>query len=779
MKHRCRCLLLAATMMLQVQNLVAQLPYQDARLPIDTRVNDLLSRMTTEEKVGQLRCLMGWEMYRKTGTDEVVASEQFRLSQSDDCPAGAYWAVLRADPWTQKTLLNGLNPRLAARTLNTLQREAIAKSRLGIPLLFVEECPHGHMAIGTTVFPTGIALASTFDVPLLERIGHAIGTEARAQGAGMALGPVVDLGRDPRWSRVEEGLGADSHLSATLGEALTHGLEAHLPACLKHFAAYGSGRGGHNGAAAELGPRALLSDYLVPFEKAVAGGAHSLMTSYNAIDGVPASSNAWLLRDVLRKAWGFRGVVISDLFALDGLVGTHRVCGSKVQAAALALQSGVDIDLGGQVFAQPLLQALREAQVDEAVLDSAASHVLRLKFELGLFENPFVDENTAAQVVGSSVHRDLALQAAREGVVLLENNGILPLKKNLRRIAVIGPNADTPYNQLGDYTAPQPEGKIITPLKGIRAAVGSRTRVDYVRGCGVRDTLHNDIAAAAEAARAADVAIVVVGGSSGRDFRTSYEDTGAASATENDTGALPDMDCGEGYDRATLSLLGLQDALLDAVMQTGTPTVVVYVEGRPLLKESVAQKAAAVLTAWYPGQEGGRALAEILFGDVNPSGRLPFDVPRSVGQLPLHYAEGYGAPYIDAPSTPRYAFGFGKSFTTFAYSDLRVEGTAADADTLTVGVEVHNTGRLDGTDVVQLYVRNEAATVLTPQKQLKAFARIALKSGEKQRVEMKIAKRDLEYVDTSLKRKFARGKYVLMLGGSSDNLPLQTRVEIE
>ena len=773
MKTLRRLLTAVAVLMVVLPAIAARPIYKDKSRPVNERVADLLSRMTLDEKLGQLRCLPGWTMYEQTAPGQYALSEAFVQTQAQPGPVGAFWAVLRADPWTQKTLNNGLNPYHAARMLNAMQRHAVEQTRLGIPLLFLEECPHGHMAIGTTVFPTGLALAATFDPQLARNVGDAIGTEARAQGAGMALGPVVDIAREPRWSRMEEGFGADPILASTLATAMAEGMEAHLPACLKHFAAYGIPTGGHNGGVAQVGERMLRSELLMPFEQAVGNGVHSVMTSYNAIDGVPASASRWLLRDVLRGEWGFGGLVVSDLYALDGLAGTHRLADTREEAAVLALKAGVDIDLGGQVFGTPLRQAAAQQRIDTALIDEAVSHVLRQKFELGLFENPYVDENTARQVVGSKPHAETALQAARESMVLLKNDGVLPLPTDLHRIAIIGPNANTPYNQLGDYTAPQADGSIATPLMGIRELAGDRCQIDYVKGCDIRDTARCDIAAATEAARAADVAIVVVGGSSARDFRTNYEQTWAASTDATHNAAVSDMDCGEGFDRATLALLGRQEELLRAVLATGTPTVVVYIEGRPLLKNLAAEKAQALLEAWYPGQEGGRAIAEVLFGKYNPAGRLPFDQPRHEGQLPLYYAHGYGAPYTDSPSTPLYAFGYGLSYTQFEYSRLEVNALENDSEAVSVCFDLRNIGTRDGDEVAQLYVRDEKASVVTPRMALKKFARISLPAGQGTRVEFRLRREELSLYNRSMEKVFEPGTFTFFVGSSSDHLPLQ------
>lgn len=403
----------AALSSCSVQDAGRQPLYRQASAPTEARVADLLGRMTLDEKIGQLRCPMGWEMYEKTGGGEVRPSAAFRELMGGGAPVGSLWAVLRADPWTRKTLETGLNPRLAALALNALQSYAVEQTRLGIPLLFAEECPHGHMAIGTTVFPTGLALASSWDEDLARRVGEAVALEARAQGANIGYGPVLDVARDPRWSRMEETLGEDPVLVATLGTAMMRGMQGerqddgrHLYSTLKHFAAYGVPEAGHNGARVSCGPRQLLAEYLPPFKAAVRQGVATIMTSYNSIDGVPCTANKWLLSDLLRGEWGFDGFVFSDLISIDGIAGM-RVAADNKHAAAKSLAAGLDVDLGGNAFAN-LRAAVGEGLVEEAFVDSAVARVLRLKFKMGLFENPYVSPDEAARAVRSDGHRELA-----------------------------------------------------------------------------------------------------------------------------------------------------------------------------------------------------------------------------------------------------------------------------------------------------------------------------------------------------------------------------------
>ncbi|MDE5676637.1 glycoside hydrolase family 3 N-terminal domain-containing protein [Phocaeicola sp.] len=758
--------------------LAAQQPlYKQASAPTEYRVKDLLERMTVEEKVGQLCCPLGWEMYTKTSKNGVTISDVYK-EKMNEAPIGSFWAVLRADPWTQKTLETGLNPELAAKALNALQKYAVEETRLGIPVLFAEECPHGHMAIGTTVFPTSLAQASTWNEELIRRMGEAIALEARLQGANIGYGPVLDIAREPRWSRMEETFGEDPVLTAVMGVAMMKGMQGevqndgkHLYSTLKHFAAYGVPESGHNGARTNCGMRQLLSEYLPPFKKAVEVGVGTIMTSYNSIDGVPCTANKELLTDVLRNQWGFKGFIYSDLLSIEGIAGMRAAKDTK-EAAVKALKAGLDMDLGGNAFGKNLKKAFEEGLITMADLDRAVGNVLRLKFQMGLFENPYVSPEVAKKLVRSKEHKELARQVAREGVVLLKNEGVLPLSKNLKQLAVIGPNADMMYNQLGDYTAPQDRKEVVTVLDGIRAAVSKGTRVTYVKGCAVRDTTATDIPAAVAAAQAADAVVLVVGGSSARDFKTKYISTGAATVSE-DAKTLPDMDCGEGFDRSSLHLLGDQEKLIRAVAATGKPLVIVYIQGRAMNMNLAAEKAQALLTAWYPGEQGGMGIADILFGDYNPAGRLPVSVPRNEGQLPVFYSQGTQRDYVEGKGTPLYAFGYGLSYTKFSYSGLELQ-KGNDPETLQqVTCTVTNAGDRDGEEVVQLYIGDKAASVAQPPMLLKAFQRIFLKKGESKQVTFCLRKDDLAIYDLEMNYVVEPGDFKVMVGAASDDIRLE------
>ena len=711
---------------------------------IDKKVDNLLSQMTLTEKIGQLCCPIGFNLYDDESYKTLI----------DSLPVGGFWAVFRADPWSKKTLKTGPGPNKSRKIYNEMQRYAVENTRLGIPIYFAEECTHGLMAVGASVYPTGLGMAATWDEELLYSLGDAIGLEAYSRGARFGYGPVLDIARDPRWSRVEETLGEDPYLSGTLGGAVIRGMQQHLAATVKHFAAYGIPEGGHNGAAAQTGPNMLASDYLSNFEIAVKNGAKSIMTSYNAIDGVPCTSNSWLLKDVLRKQWGFKGVVFSDLGSIWALHSTHRTAASQLEATAQAINAGVDIDLGGSNYGNYLKEAVEQGLVPIENVDEAVRRVLRFKYEIGLFDDPY----KTVKVIG----RDGALgwAAAHHSVVLLKNDGILPLKRDVKSIAVIGPNADNMYNQLGDYTAPQDPDKIVTVLEGIRNRANAETKIVYAKGCSIRDTNDADFESAIKAAKSADVTILVVGGSSARDFKTSYESTGAAGVNDH----ISDMDCGEGYDRVSLELSGLQEDLIKEIAKLHKPLIIIYIEGRPLLKNTANEVANALLTAFYPGARGGGAIADIIFGNQNPAGRLPISQPRNTGQIPIYYSQPKPHDYVECESTPLFCFGHGLSYTKFEYSNLIVNKLN---DTIEVSVDVKNIGDYHGDEVVQLYIRDEYATITPAEKLLKGFKRIFIPMDETQHITFTIPTENLE-----------PGEFTIMVGASSDDIRLKEKIEI-
>lgn len=745
--------------------------YQNAHLSTTARVNDLLARMTTEEKIGQLLIPEGWKLYRKSGDAAVLNDSVAEVVLGQK--AGSIYGIFRADPWTQVTLATGLGPTQSANIANAIQKFAVEKSRLHIPLLLVEECPHGHMALNGTVFPTGLGQASTFNPKLIEQMGRAIATETRAAGGNVCYGPVVDVAREPRWSRVEEGYGEDPFLASSLTSASIHGLqgsslanEDSVVATLEHFAGAGDPEGGHNLAAIHAGPRELNEVLLPPFKAGVAAGARSITSSYNSIDGVPNVANHWLLTSLLRDQWGFQGYVASDLGGIERLIKPDQVAANTTQAAALALNAGLDADLGGQAFPY-LAQALKNGSVSEQALDRAVGRILAAKFDLGLFDRPYVNPQNAERAVNSPSHRALAGQIARESIILFKNEDhTLPLRKNLKSIAVIGPNADSVYNQLGDYTAPQAPSHAVTVLQGLREALASNVTIRYARGCTVRDPSVAGFQAALDAVRQSQIAIVVLGGSSARNFGTAFDATGAARPALGADGS--EMESGEGFDRATLVLPGVQEQLLEKIVELGKPVVLVMIAGRPLSLTWATDHVAAILDAFYPGEEGGTAIADVLLGKYNPAGRLPISVPRSVGQLPVFYGD-QRPDYVDLKAAPLFPFGFGLSYTTFSYGPLSVTADEIGG-TAEVSVEVTNTGATSGDEVVQLYLHERIATVERPQKLLRGFARLHLNAGAKQIVLFHLSPADLAVFAGNYQWIVEPGTFDVSVGASSEDV---------
>ena len=757
--------------------------YENPTLDIESRVEDILSQMTLEEKIGQMLTSLGWHMYERVGDDVRLTK---RLTEElDKYHIGSLWGFMRADPWTQRTLKTGLNPTLAPKAVNKLQRYVIEKTRLGIPLFLAEECPHGHMAIGTTVFPTSIGQSSTWNLKLIEQMGRAIAKEARAQGAHIGYGPVLDLARDPRWSRVEETYGEDPFLIGKMGEALVRGFQGDdfnpgesLLSTLKHFASYGWTEGGHNGASAHVGMREMEEAILPPFREAINAGALSVMSSYNEIDGIPSTANYHLLTKVLRNRWGFQGFTISDLRSI-GRLREHGVAASDYEAAVKAVNAGLDNDLGMNVYGDQLGEAVKKGDVSPAVLDQSVSRILRLKFRMGLFDNPFVDEKAAPEMVANSEHLELAREVARQSIVLLKNRDILPLKKNCsKKIAVIGPNADNIYNMLGDYTAPQTTASVVTALEGIKNKVDNED-VIYAKGCAIRDTSRIGIRDALNAAASADVVIMVMGGSSARDFSSEYEETGAAKVSAN---LISDMESGEGYDRATLNLMGLQLELIQEIKKLGKPIILVLIKGRPLLLEGIIQEVDAIIDAWYPGMQGGNALADVLFGDYNPGGRLSISIPRSVGQLPVYYnpkRTGNRNKYLEEVGVPRYCFGYGLSYTTFEYKNLHITPDKQGVQgKIEISMDLTNTGQRAGDEVVQLYVRDKLSSVITYDSQLRGFQRVTLQPGETRRIHFTLLPEDLEMLDKDMHWIVEPGEFEVLIGSSSEDIRLKGKFEM-
>ena len=742
------------------ENMADRPVYLDSNAELHARVNDLLQRMTLEEKIHQMT--MG-------DISQLIAAGDFSSEAIADCVGTLSPGCLQDAQFDPP-----ISSRRSAEIINCVQRYLKEKTRLGIPAMVVAECLHGHRAHGATVFPQSIGLASTWNPDLIRRIAAVIAREARSVGVAQALAPDLDLSRDPRWGRVEETYGEDPYLVARLGEAYVQGMQGksetvdreHLVCTVKHFAAHGSPEGGVNLGPVAGGMHDLFSTYLPPFEAAIcSAGALSVMPAYSEYDGVPAHASALLLTNILRDRWNFQGYVFSDFGGVRMLHSFQRTAATVADAGKQALEAGVDLEAPSpESFGTELLKLVQQGAVSTDRIDQAVFRILRVKFLAGLFENPFADPDQAESIVNCADHRQLALEAARESIVLLKNEGaLLPLKTSLRRIAVIGPNADTA--QLGDYSFTKTSA--VSPLQGIRQAVSSETEVIHVPGCNLFGSARDTFREAVESAAKSDVAIVCVGG-------TSHFNAGVGWGKDHKPAT-----CGEGFDLSDLGLTGLQQELVQAVHATGTPTIVVLIDGRPSAIPWIAEHIPSILVAWYPGEEGGRALADVLFGSVNPSGKLPISFPRSAGHVPCFYnhkpsARGFyrqpgtsdvpGRDYVDAPTNALFSFGHGLSYTTFDYSELKVEpARVRPGEIVRVRVQLKNTGSRAGAEVVQVYLQDLYSSTSMPVKSLKRFARVHLAAGESKCVSFELHPRDLELIDRDLVARVEPGEFAVSI----------------
>ncbi|MFJ2903895.1 glycoside hydrolase family 3 N-terminal domain-containing protein [Streptomyces sp. NPDC087212] len=711
--------------------------------------------MTLREKVGQLNQRMyGWDAYRRT-PDGYELTDALRAETDRFAGLGALYGLLRADAWSGVDHDNGPGAEDSSALADLVQRHVLDSSRLGIPALFVEEVPHGHMALDGTVLPVNLAVGATWDPDLYARAAAHAAAELRARGGHVALVSALDIARDPRWGRTEECFGEDPHLAARLTEALVHGMQGtpagmfaadKAPVVLKHFAGQGATVGGRNSAESELGPRELHEIHLPAARAGIRAGAAAVMAAYNEVDGLPCCGNRALLTQLLREEWEFDGLVMADGLAVDRLA---RITGDPVSAGALALDAGVDLSLWDEGFTH-LEEAVERGLVKESAVDTAVARVLRLKFRLGLFERPYGGNPLPDPARGRALSTDLA----RACVTLLRNDdGILPVAPGVTRIAVLGPQAATTAHQLGDYTAPQRPGTGSSVLDGLRRLAPPGVDVRYARGCALTGDDRGGIPEAVAAAAASDLAVLVLGGSSARTPDTGFAANGAALA------AVDQMTCGEGADLAGLRLGQAQYALLDAVVATGTPTAVVLVQGRPHV---LPDTPGALLTAWYPGPWGGEAVAEILLGLTEPTGRLPLSVPRSAAGLPVHYNHKdieYGG-YVDADAGAHYAFGHGLAYTTFGYGPPRLAGT-------TVVVDVTNTGARHGRSVVQVYLRRLRTPVWPRVLELRAFQAVALAPGETRTVRIRLGADQLAQVGADMRTGVLPGTVEVRVAGSS------------
>jgi beta-glucosidase len=748
-------------------------PYQDPSRSIEERASDLLSRMTLEEKVSQMNmpCVyegrLGEGVAAKTEACRRFAAGTYEPGLG---PGGGFFTL-------PNTILHE-GPRQQALLLNELQ-EIARKTRLGIPLLETEEGTHGLMCSGGTIFPEGLALGSTWDMELLGEIYSVAAREARAIGVHQIFTLVVEPNRDPRLGRNQEGYSEDPFLVSRIAETIVRAVQGRdvsapdkVVAGLCHYPGQSQPASGLERGAMEISERMLRETFLPPWVAGVRGaGALGVMATYPAIDGVPVHASQKILTRILREELGLEGLVLSEGGGLSTLL-YEGLAPTMKEAGPLALVAGVDVGISYEdAYMGALVDNVRQGRVPEALVDRAVRRILRQKMRLGLFERPLVDPERAAATVHAPEHRELALRAAREGIVLLKNErGVLPLRKDLREIAVIGPNADDPRNQLGDYVAQVILQDVITLVQGIRTKVEPRTRVRYVKGCDVIGDATDEIAAAVAAARQAEAAVVVLG----------ENEWQAPGKTGTD---------GEGYDVASLDLTGRQEELLEAVHATGTPTVLVLVNGRPLSIRWAAEHVPAILEAWLPGERGGEAVADVLFGDQEPEGRLPITFPRHVGQLPVAYdhkpskaywiREGWGKPYADMSPEPLFEFGHGLSYTRFSYANLRVAPDAIRSPvSVEVSVDVANVGTRPGKEVVELYLRDPIASVVVPVQRLRGFEKVALGPGETRTVRLTLHPDDLALLDADLRRVVEPGAFEVAVGSSSRKIHLTGRFEV-
>jgi beta-glucosidase len=759
--------------------------HENVRLPVEERVDLLLEEMTMEEKVAQLTSIWSYEVLRDQAFSDVLAED--RIGQGIG----------------QITRIGGatnLGPEGALRAANAIQKFLLTQTRLKIPALVHEESCSGYMAKGATCFPQSIGIASTFAAEIAQGVGQVVREQMRATGARQALAPLLDVTRDPRWGRVEETFGEDAFLVSQMGIAYVNGLQGDklsegVIATGKHFVGYGISEGGMNWAPAHIPERELREVYLYPFEAAVkVAKLKSIMPGYHELDGVPCHHSEHLLVDILRKTWGFDGLVVSDYFAINMLHAYHKVANSKETAARFAVEAGVDVELPSKdVYDKALIRAVEDGLVDVEAVNQLVRRVLSMKFQLGLFENPYVDTGSTLTVFDNPEQRDLARVAARKSIVLLKNEGsLLPLSKSTRKIAVIGPNANTIRNLIGDYAYPchvesllemkEDDNVFHTPMppqvevadqfvpmrtifEAIREKVTGGARAEYLQGCDLTDGDDSQFAAAVKLASESDVVIAVVGDRAGlTDWCTT----------------------GESRDSASLSLQGVQERLVQELVATGTPTVVVFVSGRPLATPWIAEHAQAIVEAWLPGEEGADAVADVLFGDFNPAGRLPITVPRSVGQVPIYYAHKpsggrshWKGSYVDESNLPLYAFGHGLSYTTFSYHDLSLGAETVDVHgQQEISCTITNDGGKDGEEVVQLYIHDVEADVTRPVLELKGFTRIFLKAGESKRVTFTLSMHQLGFYNRILEYVVEPGVIEVKIGSSSDHIRLSDAFSI-
>jgi len=737
--------------------------YLDPSQPIEKRVNDLLKRMTLEEKVGQMNQFVGIEHIRE--------AEQ-SLSEEDlhNNTANAFYPGTTSDDvlnWTKQGLIGSFLHVLTLKEANELQALAL-QSRLKIPILFGIDAIHGNAnAADNTVYPTNINLACSFDTDMAYTIARQTAREMRAMNMHWTFNPNVEVARDARWGRVGETYGEDPYLVSLLGVASVKGYQGALGkddviACVKHFVGGSEPANGTNGSPADFSERTFREVFFPPFKAGIEAGSYTLMMAHNEVNGIPCHNNSWLMEDVVRKEWGFKGFIVSDWMDIEHLYDVHHTAESIKEAFYQSIMAGMDMHMHGILWNEYVCELVREGRIPESRIDESVRKILEIKFMLGLFEQPYSDEATTMDVRLCPEHRQTALEATRNGIVLLKNDGLLPLDASkYKKVLVTGINADD-MNILGDWTSDKHRDEnIITVLKGLKM-ISPETQFDFVdQGWDPRNMNPDKVKEAAEKAEKADLNIVVAGEYMMR-FRWS------------------DRTDGEDTDRSDINLVGLQQELIEKVYASGKPTIVILINGRPLGVDRVAANIPALIEAWAPGQYGGQAIAEILYGKVNPSAKLAITIPRSVGQIQMiynHKPSQYFHPYATTESTPLYPFGYGLSYTKYEYGDITLsKSEIGKKETIKVSVPVTNTGSMPGVEIVQLYIRDEYSSVTRPVKELKDFARVALAPGETKMVEMTITPDKLAFYDQKMNWIVEPGTFKIMVGASSRDEDLKTAV---
>ncbi len=727
--------------------------YKDASAPVEKRVEDLLRRMTLEEKVGQMNQYVGLEHIRK---NEAALTEEELKNNT----ANAFYPGFNADSvagWTRQGLVGSFLHVVTIEEANYLQSLAL-ESRLAIPLIFGIDAIHGNAnAPDNTVYPTNIGLACTFDTDLAYRIARETAAEMRAMNMHWTFNPNVEVARDPRWGRVGETFGEDPYLVSLMGAATVEGYQGDLSsddvlACIKHFAGGSQPINGTNGSPTDLSERTIREVFFPPFEAGVEAGAMSLMTAHNELNGIPCHSNKWLMEDVARGEWGFKGFIVSDWMDIEHIHDLHATAENLKEAFYQSIMAGMDMHMHGVYWNEYVCGLVREGRIPERRIDESVRRILEMKFRLGLFEHPYADEGKTMEVRLCDEHRQTALEAARKSVVLLKNDGLLPLApEKFRRVLVTGINADD-HNILGDWSAEQKPENVVTVLEGLKAVSPQTDFVFVDQGWNPRKMTRSQVDKAAALARTSDLNIVVAG-------EYMYR------------GRWTERTSGEDTDRSDIGLVGLQNELIRKVAASGKPTVLVLVSGRPLGVEWAAEHLPALVNAWEPGMYGGQAVAEILYGKVNPSGKLAVTMPRSAGQVQMiynHKPSQYFHPYSGTPSTPLYPFGYGLSYNRYEYSDLKLDKTEiSSGDSVKVMVTVKNAGTMYGEEIVQLYIRDRFSSVTRPVKELKDFARVSLAPGESKTVEFAVTAEKLSFLDMNFRPVVEPGEFIVMAGSSS------------